>query len=117
LEVWPPSQNPVISDYVTLVLALAYSKDFRATFRANALSCWPTILHGDLLRILDFFLGAAFHAVCLHSYTSFAVNHKPIKREMSILEILNLSEYENKTRFFGLASVVFLFIDTCLIYS
>ena len=83
-----------------LVLALANSEDFCAAFRADALCCWPTILHGDLLRVLDILLGAAFHAVCLHSYTSFAVNHKPILREMSIrTRILNLDEYEKQNRF------------------
>jgi hypothetical protein len=46
---------------------LADSEYLGATGRAYALSCRSLVLHDDALGVLDLFLGAALHAVCLHS--------------------------------------------------
>ena len=51
---------------VLLGLGFAYSEDFGAAGRAQALSCRLTILHGYALGVLHFPFSAAFHAVCLH---------------------------------------------------
>ena len=50
-----------------MVPLFADSEYFGATGRADALSCRSLVLHDDALGILDLFLGAALHAVCLHS--------------------------------------------------
>ena len=49
-----------------VALTLADSEYFRATGRADALSCRSLVLHDDALGVLDLFLGAALHAVRLH---------------------------------------------------
>ena len=49
------------------MLALADSEHLGAAGWAVALSRRLAILHGDGFRIFDFFLGAAFDAICLHT--------------------------------------------------
>jgi hypothetical protein len=54
-----------------VVLALTNAEDLSAACRANAPCCRPAILHLYALWIPHFYLFAAFHTVCLHSYTPF----------------------------------------------
>jgi hypothetical protein len=51
-------------------LALADAEEFRAADRTNALGRRPFVLQGHGLRVLNFSLGPAFHAICLHLCTS-----------------------------------------------
>lgn len=67
-----------------LLLAFTDSKHLGATFGANALSSRFSVLHGDLLGILDFLLGAALHAICFHSCTSFSVKDNTFVVRLSI---------------------------------
>jgi hypothetical protein len=48
-------------------LGFAHSKYLRPAYRAHTLSCWPTVLQGDLLRVFNFPFLSALHTVgCWH---------------------------------------------------
>lgn len=51
-------------------LALADAEEFGAANGADTLGCGTLILQSHGLRILDFPLGPALHAICLHFSTS-----------------------------------------------
>ena len=55
---------------ILLALALADSKELRTADRAGALRRRTAILQRDGLGALDFSLGPALHAICLHFSTS-----------------------------------------------
>ena len=65
----------VLAGYVGVDLALADSEHLSPTYRAYALGCRLPILHGYCPRILHFPLGPAFHAVCLHLFSSLLYLH------------------------------------------
>jgi hypothetical protein len=53
-----------------LSLGLPYPEHLGPANGTYALSCRPAVLHDYASRILHFSFGAAFHAVCLHLFTS-----------------------------------------------
>ncbi len=60
---------PRPSGYVVVpALALAYLEHLRAAVRAHVLSGRPLVLHCDRLRVLDFRLLPALHAVSLQGF-------------------------------------------------
>ena len=62
--------------YFRVDLALVDSEHFRTTSRTDALSCWPTVLHGDAFGVFHFLLSPAFHTIRLHMFTSFLRPHR-----------------------------------------
>ena len=52
-------------------LCFADLEHLGATSRADTLGRGLAVLHGDRLGALHFFLGAAFHTITLHRYTSY----------------------------------------------
>lgn len=83
---WGDIQPSLIPIPTVSALALSYPEHLSPTYRADALSCWLSILHGYRLGILHFSLGSAFHTICLHWSTSlFVTKHKLFGAAMSIV--------------------------------
>jgi len=64
-----PSLSVVLPPMI-LALCLPYSEHLGPAYGTYALSGRPAVLHDYASSILHFPFGAAFHAVCLHLFTS-----------------------------------------------
>ena len=65
MKISSPNLTPILS-----VLCLPYSEHLCATGGAYTLSSRLPILHGDRLGVFHLLLGAAFHTIRLHKFTS-----------------------------------------------
>jgi hypothetical protein len=81
--------QPGVPGYrVTSAKRLAFSdaEEFRAADRANALGGGSLVLQGYRLRVFDFPLGPAFHAISLHLCTSFGTLSMQVNKIVAVCQ-------------------------------
>ena len=66
LQLFPDYRGDNLASYCKLILSLADAVHLSAARWTYTLCCRFAVLHGDLLRVLHLFFGAALHTICLH---------------------------------------------------